>query len=241
MWGPEPITDVMSEPYAEASGGERRVLYYDKARMEITVPDADPSSIWYVTDGLLVTEMISGRVQLGHSDFEQRLPADTGVAGDPGDSTGPTYSTMGIVLGEPAREVGTVINESIDRAGNIAENNDLTQTDVTAAYFVAETQHSIAAPFWTFMNSTGLVQEDGYRDERLFENPFYATGFPITEAYWTVVKVGGVDTVILLQCFERRCLTYTPGNPDGWQVEAGNVGLHYYIWRYGTLPSVQQP
>src|SRR5207302_953615 len=30
------------------------------------------------------------------------------------------------------------------------------------------------------------------------------------------------------------CLTYTPDNPAGWQVEAGNVGLHYYEWRYGT-------
>src|SRR5690606_18565814 len=30
----------------------------------------------------------------------------------------------------------------------------------------------------------------------------------------------------------RRCLTYTPDNPPGWQVEAGNVGQHYYEWRY---------
>ncbi len=37
---------------------------------------------------------------------------------------------------------------------------------------------------------------------------------------------------MLLQCFERRCLTYTPGNEPGWQVEAGNVGQHYYAWRY---------
>ncbi len=36
-----------------------------------------------------------------------------------------------------------------------------------------------------------------------------------------------------MQCFQRRCLTYTPGNDEGWQVEAGNVGRHYYTWRYG--------
>jgi hypothetical protein len=36
-----------------------------------------------------------------------------------------------------------------------------------------------------------------------------------------------------MQCFERRCLTYTPGNDPAWQVEAGNVGQHYYAWRYG--------
>jgi DNA-binding beta-propeller fold protein YncE len=35
-----------------------------------------------------------------------------------------------------------------------------------------------------------------------------------------------------MQCFERRCLTYTPGNPPGFVTEAGNVGLHYYAWRY---------
>jgi hypothetical protein len=39
---------------------------------------------------------------------------------------------------------------------------------------------------------------------------------------------------VLLQCFERRCLTYTPDNPEGWKVEAGNVGQHYYQWRYGS-------
>jgi hypothetical protein len=38
---------------------------------------------------------------------------------------------------------------------------------------------------------------------------------------------------VLLQCFERRCLTYAPDNPPGWQVEAGNVGQHYHAWRYG--------
>jgi hypothetical protein len=49
------------------------------------------------------------------------------------------------------------------------------------------------------------------------------------------VQVAGTPTDVLLQCFERRCLTYTPGNPDGWQVEAGNVGRHYYEWRYGEI------
>jgi hypothetical protein len=40
-----------------------------------------------------------------------------------------------------------------------------------------------------------------------------------------------------MQCFERRCLTYTPANPLAWRVEMGNVGLHYYAWRYdGDTP-----
>jgi hypothetical protein len=94
--------------------------------------------------------------------------------------------------------------------------------------------HTIAAPFWDFMNSTGLVWEDGgYTDDTLFLNPFYATGRPITEAYWANVKVAETYQDLLMQCFERRCLTYTPGNDPTWQVEAGNVGRHYYEWRYG--------
>jgi Tol biopolymer transport system component len=38
---------------------------------------------------------------------------------------------------------------------------------------------------------------------------------------------------VLVQAFERRVLTYTPDNPDGFKVEAGNVGLQYLRWRYG--------
>jgi hypothetical protein len=69
----------------------------------------------------------------------------------------------------------------------------------------------------------------------LFANPYYATGYPLTEAYWVAVRVAGVQRDVLTQCFERRCLTWTPSNPAGWQVEAGNVGQHYYAWRYGQL------
>ena len=84
------------------------------------------------------------------------------------------------------------------------------------------------------MNASGLVWEFGrFKEEPLFENPFFATGFPITEAYWVTVKVAGAPRDVLVQCFERRCLTYTPGNPEGWQVEAGNVGRHYFAWRFG--------
>lgn len=31
-------------------------------------------------------------------------------------------------------------------------------------------------------------------------------------------------------------LKIAPANPSGWQVEMGNVGLHYYTWRYKTNP-----
>lgn len=50
------------------------------------------------------------------------------------------------------------------------------------------------------------------------------------------MQVGGKMKTVLVQCFQRRCLTYTPSNPTGWKVEAGNVGQHYFKWRYGVNP-----
>ncbi|MEZ4570186.1 MAG: hypothetical protein R2849_07640 [Thermomicrobiales bacterium] len=89
MWGPEPITPFgRLERYDESPDGERLVVYFDKARMEITDPGADPNSIWYVTNGLLVNELITGRMQVGNDSFVERLPAPVNVAGDAGDPTG---------------------------------------------------------------------------------------------------------------------------------------------------------
>ena len=87
------------------------------------------------------------------------------------------------------------------------------------------------------MNSEGVVWEEEYIEDALFPNPYYATGFPVTEAYWSEVMVAGIPQDVLWQCFQRRCLTYTPGNIAGWQVEVGNVGLHYYDWRYDDAPA----
>jgi hypothetical protein len=59
-------------------------------------------------------------------------------------------------------------------------------------------------------------------------------GYPISEAYWVRVRVGGVERDVLVQLFERRVLTYTPDEQPMWRVQMGNVGQHYYIWRYGS-------
>jgi hypothetical protein len=84
------------------------------------------------------------------------------------------------------------------------------------------------------MNAQGLTYQDAsMQSAPLFANPFYAVGYPISEAYWTRVRVGGQTKDVLVQCFERRCLTYTPDNPSGWKVEMANVGQHYHRWRYG--------
>jgi hypothetical protein len=53
MWGPSATTGAITEQYAEAPGGYREVQYFDKTRMEINNPLADPESRWFVTNGLL--------------------------------------------------------------------------------------------------------------------------------------------------------------------------------------------
>jgi Tol biopolymer transport system component len=133
---------------------------------------------------------------------------------------------------DPPRPAGQPITERLARDGRITDDQGLASRGVTAAMLAPETQHQIASVFWAFMQSSGLIWDgEAYVTAPLFESPFYVVGLPITEAYWAHVKVSGTPQDVLVQCFERRCLTYTPDNPDGWQVEAGNVGWHYLQWR----------
>jgi hypothetical protein len=234
MWGPEPISPMLEEPYVEGPGGMRMVQYFDKTRMEITDPGADPNSIWFVTNGLLVVEMMTGRMQVGHETFRDREPAMVNVAGDLDDPDGPTFATLSGLRLAPALANGSTVVQRVSRDGTVSEDGGLAAYGVTVGNYVEETGHTVAGPFWSFMTSSGLVNERGsYVQAPLFVNPFYATGLPITEPYWATVRVGGTPLEVLLQCFERRCLTFTPSNPAEWQVEAGNVGLQYYQWRYG--------
>jgi hypothetical protein len=244
MWGPEAFTPGGQEIYDEAPGGWRSVQYFDKSRMEVTDPGGDSDTPWFVTNGLLVVEMISSDIQYGHAHFSPspRGPARVNVAGDADDPTGPTYETFSGHLFDPPRDPGTLITQRINRVGTVTHDASLASYNISAGFLDVVINHTVAAPFWDFMNSTGLVwEEGGYADDDLFLNPFYATGRPITEAYWANVKVAGTYQDVLMQCFERRCLTYTPDNDPNWQVEAGNVGRHYYEWRYGDYEATPPP
>src|SRR5581483_3166723 len=78
FWGPlGSATDGMQEPYREATGGQRLVQYFDKARMELTDPRSGG-----VTNGLLTVELVSGRLQIGDDTFLASVPAEIPVAGD---------------------------------------------------------------------------------------------------------------------------------------------------------------
>jgi hypothetical protein len=234
IWGPLTTAWGETEPYVEGVNGERDVLYFDKSRMEITNPNGNPNELWYVTNGLLVMEMISGQMQMGDNSFTDHGPAEVNVAGDPDDPTGPTYASFHDLLDSTVGMAIDAITRTIDREGNVGVDESYAAYAIGATHFVPQTQHWVADPFWDFMNSTGLVWEDGELvTGKLFEDPVYGTGYPVTEAFWAEVRVGGEPHDVLVQCFERRCLTYTPDNAAEWRVEAGNVGRHYYTWRYG--------
>jgi hypothetical protein len=234
MWGPKPISLGLMEAYADAPGGERLVQYFDKARMEDNRYRAvEP---WDTTNGLLVVEMMDGDLQLGDTAFvaHRHGPSTENVAGDPDDTEGPTYATLASLRSQPPAADGAIINQVVDREGRVTTDESLNDMGVTAAWRVTVPgiDHQVASVFVDFMRSTGLVFVNGaFVIDRLFLNDVYATGYPITEAYWTHVRVGGERSLVLVQCFERRCLTYKPDNEPGWRVEAGNVGQHYFRWR----------
>lgn len=240
IWGPSSF-DTRQESYRESPGGSRLVAYFDKSRMEINNPNGDRTSPWFTTNGLLAKELVSGQMQTGDNTFEARWSARIPVAGDPDDTGGPIYATFASLLA-PVAERKAAVMDTIDRAGTIAQNGTLgNYTDYV--YFVPETGHNIPGVFWDFLNSSGPVFQNGATGPgKLFDPTFFATGFPITEAYWSEVKVAGQVQPVLIQVFERRVLTFTPGNPQGWQVEMGNIGRHYFDWRYNNAgrPSTVQ-
>ncbi len=231
MWGPAGLVG-RAEVYQQTNGGARQVQYFDKARMEITDWQRDRANPWFVTNGLLVREMVEGRLQIGDTTFLDREPALIGIAGDADDRAGPTYASFAAHLGSVPDRVGQTAALLLRRDGTTATAEERPEARLQA--YVPETGHNIAQVFWDFLHARGPV-EDGAREDTLVDWVF-AMGYPISEPFWTRVKVGGVEKDVLVQAFQRRVLTYTPSNPVGWQVEMGNVGRHYYIWRYGRQP-----
>ena len=241
IWGPQGNTELMSEPYVEAPGGVRTCQYFDKARMEDSSWRTNTPP-WDVTTGLLSVELITGKRQVGDNSFEQRSPAQINVAGDADDSNGPQYATFSTLLNTAPRPLGTTITERVDRAANVTSDPGLASQSVTVGLVDTVTNHGIAAPFWEFMNSSGIVYENGqYIQAKLFVDPYFATGRPIAEAYWANVLVGGTSKLVLIQAFERRCLTYTPSNSPEWRVEMGNIGQHYSDWMNSKDEPTQPP
>jgi hypothetical protein len=233
-WGPAPISDAVRENYAEAPAGMRAVQYFDKSRMEINDPTADPNATWYVTNGLLPIELITGRMQVGNSQFEFRGPARVSAIGDP--DNWPTYADLLPFYQSPGTvnpgDLGKPATGMISPTGQIVGFNGYAN-DPATVLVRGENNHGVAKAFQDFMNQQGLVSENGRYVNGQVYDPLFVFGLPVTGAYWVKTKVGGKEVPVLFQVFERRVLTYNPANQPAFRVEMGNVGQHYRIWRYG--------
>ena len=241
VWGPSAGVAGL-EPYTESPGGQRLVQYFDKARMEVNNPTADPADPYFQTNGLLTVELLTGRIQTGDRTFEQRDPAQLPLAGDTDDPNAPTYATFLGVSNTPRGEHrapdrrGQVMTDVIARDATVSQDPGKSAVNgLRVVQYDSRTGHNIPEIFWLYLNQSGPVRKGGgVSNAALFDPWVNAMGLPISEAYWARVKVAGKLEDVLIQAFERRVLTYQPSAPAAWRVQMGNIGLHYYQWRYGA-------
>ncbi|MCX7792417.1 MAG: hypothetical protein N2378_17420, partial [Chloroflexaceae bacterium] len=222
-WGPQPITALTCEATQAQGGAYRFVQYFDKGRMEQNYSEQEPYTTW-VSGGRLAVELISGQVQLGSKDVEQRQPSDEAVVGDPVaiNPQAPTYRALGAVAwpvnqerAQPAR--GTLVTRRLNADGVVADDPALRRYGVRLGSYDRCLGHNIAAVFEAWVLRDAPVP----------------LGLPLSEPYWVRAQVGGQERELLIQTFERGVLSYTPDNPPAWRVELGNIGRHYLAWRYG--------
>lgn len=218
FWGPLGLARAgQPEPYTDAPGGQRLVQYFDKARMELTDPAKST-----VTNGLLARELILGTIQMGTTAAEKRVPAAIPVAGDL-DNPGPTYAAINangatLMMADTASTEGEPTTRFLSPTGVLSTYSGVYLNDPYAggSHPDTTTHHNIPKAFCDFRARVGIA----------------SIGLAIAEPFWSNVKVGGQQKEVLIQAFERRVLTYTPTNPDPYKVEFGNIGQHYYTWRY---------
>ncbi|HEY7908909.1 MAG TPA: hypothetical protein VIC60_08530 [Thermomicrobiales bacterium] len=212
FWGPlETAKEGQQEPYKEASGGQRLVQYFDKGRMELTNGA--------VTNGLLATEIIKGQVQVGDNAFQPLAPPNIAIAGD-ASNPAPTYAGLasqgGALLKQTGSTPGAAVSASIGTDGSLGSGATSSDPAMQIGAYDDTTQHNVAASFATYRAKAGVS----------------TIGLAISEPFRANVKVGGAAKDVMVQIFERRALTYTASNPDAFKVEMGNIGQHYYQWRY---------
>lgn len=283
VFGPEPIAASI-EYYPQSPTQHRKLVYYDKGRLDLVNPELPPGSIWMVSGALLVSEMLSGNVQLGETEFVEREPADIPIVGDLTQEEGVTYASLAPLSSvwspdeeeetddgdEPAdpnepAEVAATMSAPEEQAeptptapiqGVATNPQELTagtpsESDISTPRFLSQVGEQVTAQ----LLPDGSVAEGAVLDndvtiqsyEQLLghnvASPFASwasdlpmpalnlLGLPISEPYWVETQVDGEPRMVLIQAFERRILTYTPSNPEGWQVESANTGTHYRMWR----------
>jgi hypothetical protein len=203
-----------------SSSGNRFERLYEKGRMEINNPYSQMDSGWYVTPGRLAAELIGGGA---------RIP----LAGDLS-AGGPLYAHLSGRAWE-AREPGQPVTLWLSSGGGFVARDSMGAYGVVSGSLSPETGIATAAVFEQYLWQTApVVENDAVIDGLLFNPPLHAVGFPITEPFWISVPENGAYVDMLVQCFERRCLTYTPSHEPAWQVEMSNIGTHYKLWREGA-------
>ncbi len=221
FWGPlETAKEGQQEPYTEASGGQRLVQYFDKGRMELTNGA--------VTNGLLATEIVTGRIQTGDNSFQNQAPPNISIAGD-ADNPAPTYAGLAgkgaSLLRAATNKPGAPVNTMIGPDGGVGTTDAASDPGMQMGAYDGPTQHNVAAAFADYRAKAGLP----------------TIGYAISEPFRATVKVGGASKDVMVQVFERRALTYTPSNPDAFKVEMGNIGQHYFTWRYPNGATAAPP
>ncbi|HEX9987178.1 MAG TPA: hypothetical protein VGE45_01720 [Chloroflexia bacterium] len=227
------------ERYDQAPGGKRLVQYFDKARMEINNPAGNPNDPYFVTNGLLTVEMVGGEISFGDEmQITASVPCTIPVAGDPRKDNllTPGYSALRGVASihgenQAPNRTGQYVNEAIDVNGVVRAETTNTRASKYVAY-VSQTGHNIPDVFNSYLG--GMKADFGY-------DWTFALGYPITEAYWTKMMVQHQEYPVMIQAYQRRVLTYVPSLPQPWKVQMGNVGQHYFEWRYTQNSEVSLP
>ncbi len=240
-WGDKPIA-TFREPYSSSPGGSRLVQYYAKGRMEVTNPAQPKSDPWYVSSGLLVREMLSGKIEIGPGRFENRSPAQEPLFGEPMPPRTVTYSSLARVvtlLGNVRvdNKVGRPIYEKLAYDGTIEADLGMAVYDQRYGEFDREGNHNVARAFVDLLSRIDLIYENG----TLTRAQLYTVrdiGVPISEPYWIRVTLNGRVQDALVQAFERRVLVFLP-EADEPKVRIADSGLHYLAWRYGYRPNRQ--
>ena len=198
FWGPEPRA-AAQEQYVDAPNGTgtRLVQYFDKSRMEINNPNADQNTPFYVTNGLLTVELITGQMQIGNNAFINRYPAEIPISGDTDDTNAPTYAIF-LAYPTPAGATtrsqphGQFATATINKAGQVGDDPSKASVPGTRS------PTSSPPPSTTSRQLLGLPQRhrpdqpDGPDRQRPPDRPLVLRlGLPISEPYWAKVKIAG--------------------------------------------------
>ncbi|HEY8293578.1 MAG TPA: hypothetical protein VIG44_13890 [Thermomicrobiales bacterium] len=220
FWGPlANATPGLTEQYLYSGTNKTRLVqYFDKGRMERYDGVTNTPGV-QVTSGLLAKEMVTGQIQIADDQFMPQSPPDIAIAGDAGGSAA-TYADLGTkaarLLAPAASKIGQLSNDTIQPSGDLGSTTLPPIPQTTMTVFDDATKHNVPGAFAQYRERAGLTN----------------IGYAISEPFHATVKVAGAPSFVMVQVFERRVLTYTDTNPDPYKVEMGNIGQHYYKWRY---------